>query len=137
MGRASNITLALMEGTTKNAAVGQALIDNLIERGLDPAVPRLFIIDGSKALSRAIRRSFGREMAIRRCQIHKARNIMEQLPKKRGTTGSAAAPVTRCRKFRRGSFMVPSKNPFTGTSYQHVAPAARAFCPRRGVCSWH
>ena len=38
----------------------QALIDDLIERGLDPAVPLLFIIDGSKALSRAIRRSFGR-----------------------------------------------------------------------------
>jgi hypothetical protein len=43
----------------------------LIERGLDPAVPRQFIIGGSKALSRAIRRSFGR------CQIHKARNIMK------------------------------------------------------------
>src|SRR6516165_6053673 len=54
---------------------------HLIERGLDPAVPRLFIIDGSKALARAIRRSFGRETAIQRCQIHKARNIMERLPK--------------------------------------------------------
>ena len=32
------------------------MIDNLVERGLDPAVPRLFIIDGSKALSKAIRR---------------------------------------------------------------------------------
>ena len=38
----------------------QALIDNLLARGLDPAVPRLFIIDGSKALSKAIRRNFGR-----------------------------------------------------------------------------
>jgi transposase-like protein len=45
--------LALMEGATENAAVAQALIDNLIERGLDPAVPRLFIIDGSKALPRS------------------------------------------------------------------------------------
>jgi transposase-like protein len=59
----------------------QALIDNLIARGFDPAVPRLFIIDGSKALSKAIRRSFGREALIQRCQIHKARNIMERLPK--------------------------------------------------------
>ena len=57
------------------------LIDSLIARGLDPAVPRLFIIDGSKALSRAIRRSFGHETAIQRCQIHKARNIMARLPK--------------------------------------------------------
>jgi transposase-like protein len=73
--------LALMEGATENAAVVQALIDSLLARGLDPVVPRLFIIDGSKALLRAIRRSFGRETAIQRCQIHKARNIMERLPK--------------------------------------------------------
>jgi transposase-like protein len=73
--------LALAEGATENAAVAQALIDDLIERGLDPAVPRLFIIDGSKALLRAIRRSFGRHTPIQRCQIHKARNIMERLPK--------------------------------------------------------
>src|SRR6202022_2025547 len=46
---------------------------------LDPAVPRLFIIDGSKALAKAVRRSFGRHTPIQRCQIHKARNIMERL----------------------------------------------------------
>jgi transposase-like protein len=32
----------------------------------------LFIIDGSKALSKAIRRSFGREALVQRCQIHYA-----------------------------------------------------------------
>jgi putative transposase len=72
--------LGLIEGATENAAVVQALIDNLIERGLDPAVPRLFIIDGAKALSKAIRRTFGRHTAIQRCQIHKARNIVGRLP---------------------------------------------------------
>ena len=71
--------LGLMEGATEHSAVVQALIDDLIERGLDPAVPRLFIIDGSKALAKAIRRSFGRHTPIQRCQIHKARNIMERL----------------------------------------------------------
>ena len=73
--------LGLIEGATEHSAVVQALIDNLVERGLDPAVPRLFIIDGSKALSKAIRRSFGKHTPIQRCQIHKARNIMERLPK--------------------------------------------------------
>src|SRR6516164_5571182 len=72
--------LGLIEGATENAATVQALIDNLVERGLDPAVPRLFIIDGAKALSKAIRR-FDRTAAIQRCQVHKARNIMERLPK--------------------------------------------------------
>ena len=73
--------LGLVEGATENAATVQALIDNLVERGLNPTVPRLFIIDGSKALSKAIRATFGRDAAIQRCQIHKARNIMDRLPK--------------------------------------------------------
>ena len=73
--------LGLVEGATENATTVQALIDNLVERGLDPTVRRLFIIDGSKALSKAIRRTFGRDTAIQRCQIHKARNILERLPK--------------------------------------------------------
>jgi len=64
--------LGLIEGATEHGAVVQALIDDLVERGLDPAVPRLFIIDGSKALSKAIRRSFGRRTPIQRCQIHYA-----------------------------------------------------------------
>ena len=73
--------LGLVEGATENATTVQALIDNLVERGLDPSAPRLFIIDGSKALSKAIRRTFGRDAAIQRCQVHKARNILERLPK--------------------------------------------------------
>jgi putative transposase len=60
--------LGLMEGATEHSAVVQALIDDLIERGLDPAVPRLFIIDGSKALAKPIRRSFGRHTPIQRCR---------------------------------------------------------------------
>ena len=72
--------LALIEGATENAAVVQALIDNLIERGLDPKVCRLFIIDGAKALSKVIRRTFGGHTPIQRCQLHKARNVIERLP---------------------------------------------------------
>jgi transposase-like protein len=73
--------LGLLEGATENAAVVQALLDNLVERGLDPKVCRLFIVDGSKALIKAIRKTFGRHTPIQRCQIHKARNIIERLPK--------------------------------------------------------
>ena len=49
--------------------------------GLDPTVCRLFIIDGAKALSKAIRKTFGRHTPIQRCQVHKARNITERLAK--------------------------------------------------------
>jgi putative transposase len=80
-GEGAKHPLGLIEGATENGAVVQALIDDLIARGLDPAVPRLFIIDGAKALSRAIRRSFGAHTAIQRCQIHKARNIADRLPR--------------------------------------------------------
>ena len=73
--------LGLVEGATENATTVQALIDNLVERGLDPTGRRLFIVEGAKALSKAIRRTFGRDTAIERCQIHKARNILERLPK--------------------------------------------------------
>jgi putative transposase len=80
-GEGAKHPLGLIEGATENTAVVQALLDDLVQRGLDPAVPRLFIIDGSKALSKAIRRSFGRDTPIQRCQVHKARNITDRLPK--------------------------------------------------------
>ena len=73
--------LGVIEGATENAAVAQALLDNLVGRGLDPKVCRLFIIDGAKALTKAIRNTFGRNTPIQRCQVHKARNIVERLPK--------------------------------------------------------
>ena len=72
--------LGVVEGATENAAVVQALLDNLIERGLDPEICRLFVVDGAKALSKAIRCTFGADTPIQRCQIHKGRNIVERLP---------------------------------------------------------
>jgi transposase-like protein len=80
-GEGAKHPLGLLEGATENAAVVQALLDNLIERGLDPKLCRLFIVDGSKALIKVIRRTFGRHTPIQRCQVHKARNIVERLPK--------------------------------------------------------
>ena len=71
--------LGLAEGATENAATVQALLDNLIARGLDPERPRLYIVDGAKALSKAIRRTFGRTALIQRCQVHKGRNIVDRL----------------------------------------------------------
>ena len=80
-GEGNKHPLGLIEGATENAAVVQALIDNLIERGLDPKVCRLFIVDGAKALTKVIRSSFGRHTPIQRCQVHKARNVIDRLPK--------------------------------------------------------
>jgi transposase-like protein len=74
--------LGVVEGATENAATVQALLDNLIDRGLDPTVCRLFIVDGAKALTKAIRRSFGADIPIQRCQVHKARNITDRIDPK-------------------------------------------------------
>jgi transposase-like protein len=80
-GNGNKHILGLVEGATESAAAAQALLDNLIERGLDPQVQRLFILDGAKALSKAVRATFGRQTLIQRCQVHKARNIAERSPK--------------------------------------------------------
>ena len=74
--------LGVVEGATENAATVQALLDNLIERGLDPEICRLFIVDGAKALTKAIRRTFGADIPIQRCQVHKARNITDRIDPK-------------------------------------------------------
>ena len=75
--------LAVVEGATENAVTVQALLDNPVDRGLDPEVCRLFIVDGAKALTKAIRRTFGADIPIQRCQIHKARNITDRIDPKR------------------------------------------------------
>ncbi len=61
-GEGNKHPLALLEGATENAATVQALLDNLVSRGLDPMVPRLFIADGAKALSKVICRTFVRPL---------------------------------------------------------------------------
>ena len=71
--------LALALGATENAAVVKALLADLVERGLQPDISRLFIVDGAKALSRAVRDTFGGFALIQRCQVHKGRNIIERL----------------------------------------------------------
>ena len=71
--------LALALGATEKAAVVKALLADLIERGLRPDIARLFIVDGAKALSRAVRDTFGGFALIQRCQVHKGRNIIERL----------------------------------------------------------
>ena len=81
-GNGDKHVLAVVEGATENTVVVQALIDNLLARGLDPTLPRLFIVDGAKALSKAIRNTFGVAAAIQRCQVHKGRNIIERRPSK-------------------------------------------------------
>jgi putative transposase len=63
------IPLGLWEGSTENATVATALLSDLVERGLDPEQGMLFVIDGSKALRKAVRSVFG-EVPVQRCLWH-------------------------------------------------------------------
>ena len=75
------IPLGLWEGSTENATVATALLSDLVERGLDPEQGILFVIDGAKALRKAIRNVFG-EAPVQRCLRHKERNVLDHLPER-------------------------------------------------------
>ncbi len=72
--------LGIHEGATENAAAGGALLDDLIARGVATNRSKLFVIDGSKALVKAIRDRFGERALIQRCTVHKKRNVRDHLP---------------------------------------------------------
>jgi putative transposase len=73
--------LSLVEGSTENATLVTDLIVGLRERGLDVTRPILVVLDGSKALRRAVVDVFDRPV-IARCQLHKIRNVQDRLPDK-------------------------------------------------------
>ena len=75
----TKVPLALAEGATENATVVRDLLAGLRDRGLDVARPLLVVIDGAKALRRAVNDVFDHPV-IQRCQLHKLRNVADRLP---------------------------------------------------------
>jgi putative transposase len=73
------IPLGLWEGSTENATLARALLADLVDRGLDPEQAILFVIDGGKALRRAINDVFGQHALVHRCHRHKERNVCDLL----------------------------------------------------------
>jgi len=76
--------LAVEEGSTENATLATDLITGLRDRGLDVTRPILAVLDGAKALSRAVKDVFDKPL-IHRCQQHKIRNVRDRLPEKMRT----------------------------------------------------
>lgn len=72
--------LGLWDGSTENATVCQSLLADLQSRGLRTDRSLLVILDGSKALHKAVTQTFGSAALMHRCQVHKLRNILEHLP---------------------------------------------------------
>jgi putative transposase len=76
------IPLGLWEGSTENATLARALLADLVDRGLDPEQAILFVIDGGKAIRRAIKDVFGEHALVHRCHRHKERNVCDLLPER-------------------------------------------------------
>ncbi|MFN7995388.1 MAG: IS256 family transposase [Bryobacteraceae bacterium] len=71
--------LGIRQGATENATVVGELLGDLMERGLDFSRPRLYVLDGGKALTAAVKKHAGESAAIQRCQVHKRRNVLDHL----------------------------------------------------------
>jgi len=71
--------LGIRQGATENATVVGELLGDLVNRGLDFSEPRLYVLDGGKALSTAVKKYAGEAAPIQRCQVHKRRNVLDHL----------------------------------------------------------
>jgi transposase-like protein len=78
----TKVPLSLREGSTENATVATALLADLVDRGLRLSEEQLYVLDGAKALLKAVRDVAGPRRLVHRCQIHKARNVCGYLPER-------------------------------------------------------
>ncbi len=72
------VPLGLWDGSTENTTVAKELFTNLVARGLDLSQGVLCVIDGAKALRKAIEQVLG-PVPVQRCIRHKERNVLEHL----------------------------------------------------------
>jgi putative transposase len=79
----TKVPLGLWLGATENHTVATELVQDMIARGLRVDEPTLFVIDGGKAIHKALRDVFGDLAVIQRCQVHKLRNVRDHLPESR------------------------------------------------------
>lgn len=71
--------LGIRQGATENATVVGELLSDLLDRGLDFTASRLYVLDGGKALTCAVKKHAGESAPIQRCQVHKRRNVLDHL----------------------------------------------------------
>jgi transposase-like protein len=85
----TNLILGLREGSSEATRVVASLLADLVDRGLDADRMRLWVVDGGKALRKAIVATFGAKALIQRCQVHKCRNVLEHLPQEHASVHRA------------------------------------------------
>jgi len=75
----TKMILGIWQGATENATVVGELLGDLMNRGLDFSEPRLYVLDGGKALHAAVKKYAGESAVIQRCQVHKKRNVLDHV----------------------------------------------------------
>src|SRR6266853_5444987 len=75
--------LRLWHGATENATVVKGLLEDLVSRGLESERKMLIVLDGAKALRKAVTRVLGEQGLVQRCRIHKLRNVLDHLPEQK------------------------------------------------------
>lgn len=75
--------LGLWHGATENATVVKGLLEDLVSRGLEAERKLLLVLDGAKALRKAVQLVLGEQALVQRCRVHKLRNVLEHLPKEK------------------------------------------------------
>jgi putative transposase len=76
----TKVPVGLVLGDTENTVVVTDLLADLVARGLRYDHGILAVVDGSKALRRAVVKVFGERALIQRCTLHKRRNVIGYLP---------------------------------------------------------
>jgi putative transposase len=79
----TKVPLGIWAGSTENSTVVTAFLQNMVDRSLRVEQSMLFVIDGGKAIRKALRDVFGDRAIVQRCQVHKARNVRDHLPESR------------------------------------------------------
>ena len=120
--------LGLREGSTENSTLCKELLSNLVGRGLPADRALLTIIDGGKGLRKAVREVFGQHEVVQRCQVHKTRNVLDQLPEgKRSSVRAAMSQAYNAPSYN--SALTQLKNLARVLAKDH--PSAAESSPRR------
>jgi putative transposase len=76
----TKVPVGLMLGDTENHIVVTDLLADLVARGLRYRHGIVAVLDGSKALRKAVAKVFGERALVQRCTLHKRRNVTGYLP---------------------------------------------------------
>src|SRR6266699_5277255 len=75
--------LGIWQRATENATVVKGLLEDLVSRGLESERKMLIVLDGAKALRKAVTMVLGEQGLVQRCRIHKLRNVLDHLPEEK------------------------------------------------------